>query len=75
VGRHQLVAVRQQLKADVDYQAVARQVFLATDAARLMSEAGLTPPTSTSKGFTVMGKAFDPTKPEDYIKTFVVRRS
>jgi len=31
-----------QVKGDVDYQAVARKVFLATDATRLMKEAGLT---------------------------------
>ena len=44
---------------------VAKQVFLATDAAKLMKEAGLTPPTATTKTFSVMGKAFDPAKPED----------
>ena len=49
-----------QLKGDVDYQAVAKQVFLATDAAKLMAEAGLTPPKATTKTFSVMGKAFDP---------------
>ena len=64
-----------QLKADVDYQAVAKQVFLATDAARLMKEAGMTPPATTSKGFTVMGKPFDPTKPEEYASSFAIRRS
>jgi nitrate/nitrite transport system substrate-binding protein len=64
-----------QLKADVDYQSVARRVFLATDAARLMKEAGMTPPASTSKGFTVMGKAFDPSKPEEYAASFAIRRS
>jgi nitrate/nitrite transport system substrate-binding protein len=34
-----------QLKGDVDYAKVAREVFLATDAAKLMKEVGLTPPT------------------------------
>jgi len=64
-----------QIKGDVDYAGVARQVFLATDAARLMKEAGLTPPTATSKSFVVMGKTFDPSKPDDYIKSFAIRRS
>jgi len=45
-----------QIKGDIDYKAVASQVFLATDAAKLMAEAGLTPPSTTSKSFEVMGK-------------------
>ena len=64
-----------QLKAEVDYQAVAKQVFLATDAARLMKEAGLTPPTTTTKTFSVMGKVFDPSKADEYVKSFAIRRS
>jgi nitrate/nitrite transport system substrate-binding protein len=64
-----------QIKGDVDYAAVAKQVFLATDATRLMKEAGLTPPASTTKSFSVMGKAFDPSKPEEYIRSFAIKRS
>jgi nitrate/nitrite transport system substrate-binding protein len=64
-----------QIKGDVDYQAVADQVFLATDTAKLMKEAGLTPPTTTSKTFVVMGKTFDPSKPEDYIKSFAIKKA
>src|SRR2546430_2181672 len=45
-----------QLKGDIDYAGIAAQVYLATDATKLMTEAGLTPPTSTSKSFVVMGK-------------------
>jgi nitrate/nitrite transport system substrate-binding protein len=63
-----------QIKGDVNYQAVAEQVFLATDTAKLMREVGLTPPTATSKTFVVMGKTFDPAKPEDYIKSFAIKR-
>ena len=63
-----------QIKGDVDYQGIARSVFLATDAAKAMKEAGLTPP-SGDKKIVVMGKAFDPSKPEDYIKSFSIRRS
>jgi nitrate/nitrite transport system substrate-binding protein len=63
-----------QVKGDVDYQGIARSVFLATDAAKAMKEAGLTPP-SGEKKIVVMGKAFDPAKPEDYIKSFAIRRS
>src|SRR5882724_1470619 len=64
-----------QIKGDVDYAGVAKQVFLAADTAKLMREAGLTPPTATSKSFSVMGKAFDPSRPEEYIKSFRIRRS
>jgi nitrate/nitrite transport system substrate-binding protein len=64
-----------QVKGDIDYKAVAEQVYLATDTAKLMKEVGLTPPTATSKSFSVMGKPFDPSKPEDYIKSFKIRRS
>jgi len=64
-----------QIKGDVDYQKVSREVFLATDATRLMKEVGLTPPATTSKSFTVMKKLFDPTKPEEYVKSFAIRRT
>src|ERR1700720_2673176 len=64
-----------QIKGEVDYKAVAEQVFLATDTARLMREAGLTPPATTSKSFVVMGKTFDPAKPEDYVASFAIRRA
>ena len=64
-----------QLKGEVDYQKIANEVFLATDATRLMREAGLTPPTSTSRGFSVMGKPFDPSKPKEYLESFKIRRT
>lgn len=64
-----------QIKGDVDYKAVAGQVFLATDTAKLMKEVGLTPPTTTTKTFAVMGKTFDPAKPDDYVASFAIKRS
>ena len=64
-----------QIKGDVDYQKVAREVFLATDAAKLMAEAGLTPPKTTTKSFSVMGKPFDSSKPEAYLNSFKIKRS
>jgi nitrate/nitrite transport system substrate-binding protein len=64
-----------QLKGDVDYQKVARDVFLATDATKLMAEAGLTPPKSTYKSFNVMGRAFDPMKPKEYVDSFAIKRA
>ena len=64
-----------QIKGDVDYGGVARQVFLATDTAKLMKEVGLTPPANASKSFKVMGKDFDSAKPEEYVKSFAIKRS
>src|SRR3954447_10900671 len=64
-----------QIKGDIDYSGVAKQVFLATDTTRLMKEVGLPPPATTSKTFVVMGKTFDPAKPEDYIKSFKIKRA
>ncbi|MBI2712959.1 MAG: ABC transporter substrate-binding protein [Rhizobiales bacterium] len=64
-----------QLKGDVDYNKVAQEVYLATDTAKLMKEMGLTPPTATSKTFVVMGKTFDPSKPEDYLKSFKIKKA
>jgi len=63
-----------QIKGEVDYKAVANQVYLATDTAKLMHEAGLNPPTTTSKMFIIMGKAFDPATPEEYVKSFSIKR-
>ena len=40
-----------------------------------MKEAGLTPPTMTTKSFSVMGKTFDPAKPEEYLASFKIRKS
>jgi nitrate/nitrite transport system substrate-binding protein len=52
-----------QLPREVDYADVARQVFLATDAARAMRELNLPVPDSTVQRFSVMGREFDPANP------------
>lgn len=64
-----------QIKGEVDYKAVAQQVYLATDTAKLMKEVGLTPPTTTTKTIMVMGKTFDPAKPVEYVNSFAIKRS
>jgi nitrate/nitrite transport system substrate-binding protein len=40
-----------------------------------MKEVGLTPPATASKSFKVMDKDFDPAKPEEYIKSFAIKRA
>ena len=64
-----------QLKQDVDYKAVADKIFLATDAAKLMQQDGLTPPSDSMKTFIVMGKTFDPTKPKEYLDSFAIKHA
>ena len=64
-----------QINGEINYQKVAQEVFLATDATRLMKEVGLTPPTTSSKKFFVMKKEFDPSKPEQYLKSFAIRKT
>jgi nitrate/nitrite transport system substrate-binding protein len=64
-----------QIKGEVDYAAVAKQVFLATDTTKLMQEVGLSPPPTTTKTFSVMGKPFDPAKPAEYLSSFAIKRA
>ena len=64
-----------QISGEVDYARVAREVFLATDATRLMKELGMETPDDPVKPFSVMGKPFDPSQPEAYIDSFEIRRS
>ncbi|MDR1708847.1 MAG: ABC transporter substrate-binding protein [Candidatus Accumulibacter sp.] len=63
-----------QLKGEVDYAKVAKEVFLATDAARLMKELGM-PAANPEKPVVVMGKTFNPAKPDEYIAGFSIKRT
>ena len=63
------------ISGDIDYRAIAEQVYLATDAAAVMRELGYTPPEITYKSHVIMGKTFDPADPEGYVNSFDIRRS
>ena len=63
------------VKGDFDYHQVAEQVFLATDARRRLAEVGLAAPERTYALHRVMGRTFDPTRPEEYLKSFPIPRS
>jgi nitrate/nitrite transport system substrate-binding protein len=63
------------LKNDVDYRQVAEKVFLATEARRRMSELGLEAPKENYAKHTIMGKVFDPARPDAYVASFSIRRS
>jgi nitrate/nitrite transport system substrate-binding protein len=52
-----------QIKQEIDYAQVAQQVYLALDAGKAMREQGLPVPDTTMRGFSVMGRAFDPMQP------------
>jgi len=63
------------VKGEVNYKQLAEQVFLLTDAKKHMKALGETPPEGAYPGFKVMGKAFDPSKPEAYLSGFAIKRT
>ena len=62
------------VKGDVNYKQIAEKVFLLTDAKKQMAIAGFKPPEGAYKKFKVMGKEFDPAKPEEYAKSFAINK-
>jgi nitrate/nitrite transport system substrate-binding protein len=62
------------IKGDVDYRRIAEQVMLATDARKRFAELGLPAPDPDRKE-VIMGKVFDPAKPDTYIESFPIRRT
>ena len=62
------------IKGDVDYQKIAEQVYVAADTAKIMKELGYEPPSKTYENYTIMGKTFDYTKPDEYVKSFKIGR-
>ncbi|RLU02313.1 MAG: nitrate ABC transporter substrate-binding protein [Ketobacter sp.] len=62
------------IEGDVDYKAVAEQVYLASDCEKIMKDLGYTAPSKTYANYTIMGKEFDYTKPEEYVKSFAIGR-
>jgi len=63
------------IKGDVNYKQVAEEVFKATDARKRMAEIGLSAPKENYTKHTIMGKVFDPAKPEEYLKSFAIRKT
>jgi nitrate/nitrite transport system substrate-binding protein len=62
------------VKGEVNYKQIAEKVFMLTDAKKQMALAGFKPPEGAYKKFKVMGKEFDPAKPEDYVKSFTINK-
>ncbi len=63
------------VKGDIEYKQLAEQVFLLTDAKKHMKQLGEPVPDGAYPKFTIMGKVFDPAKPEPYIASFAVKRT
>ena len=63
------------LKGDVNYKQIAEQVFLLTDAKKTMKQLGQPVPEGSYPKFTIMGKVFDPAKPDEYVKSFAISKA
>ena len=62
------------VKGEVNYKQIAEKVFLLTDAKKRMKELGQSVPDGAYPKFTIMGKVFDPAKPDDYVKSFAISK-
>ncbi|PHR20060.1 MAG: nitrate ABC transporter substrate-binding protein [Hoeflea sp.] len=62
------------IEGDVDYKAVAEQVYLASDARKIMTDLGYDAPAESYKSHVIMGKTFDPETPEDYVSSFAIKK-
>ena len=62
------------VKGDINYKQIAEKVFLLTDAKKQMVVAGFKPPEGAYRKFKVMGKEFDPARPEEYVKSFAISK-
>jgi nitrate/nitrite transport system substrate-binding protein len=60
------------VETDFDYKAVAESVYLAAKCDELNSKLGDSPNGKTYTTHEIMGKAFDPTKPEEYLASFAI---
>lgn len=63
------------IKGDVNYNAIAEEVYMAADCGKLMKELGYEPPKATYQKYTIMGKEFDPVKPDEYARSFTIGRA
>lgn len=67
------------VKGDVDYKALAEQVFLLTDARARMKDLGQSVDDDAMRSgyrkFTIMGREYDPENSEAYLAGFAIKRS
>ena len=60
------------LKGEVNYKAVAEQVYRAADCDRIAKELGYPPHQGTMAKHTIMGREFDPSQPDAYVRSFSI---
>jgi nitrate/nitrite transport system substrate-binding protein len=60
------------IKGDVDYNQIAEKVMHATDVNKRYAELGL-PAANPYRKEMILGKEFDPTKPNEYLASFAVK--
>jgi len=63
------------IKGDVRYKDITEKVYLLTDAKKYMAQVGMTPPKETLRKYRIMGKEFDPAKPDAYVASFAIKRT
>lgn len=63
------------IKGDVDYKKIAEEVFLASECGNVMKKLGYPVPETSYKKHVIMGRTFDPDKPEEYLKSFAISKS
>ncbi len=62
------------VEGDIDYKGIAEKVYVASETAAVMKDLGYEAPSKTYENYTIMGKEFDYTKPEEYIASFDIKR-
>ena len=60
------------VESDFDYHQVAEQVYLAGECDQFIEELGYEKRGKTYRKHVIMGKEFDPGKPEEYMKSFPI---
>jgi len=63
------------VKGDVDYRRLAEEVYLAGECGKIMKELGYAPPDKTYAPYTILGKTFDATQADAYVRSFPISRS
>jgi nitrate/nitrite transport system substrate-binding protein len=63
------------IEGDIDYKKIAEEVYLASDASKVMLDLGYDVPDRTYENYTIMGKEFDPAKAEEYVQSFAIKRT
>jgi nitrate/nitrite transport system substrate-binding protein len=63
------------IEGDINYRAIAEEVYLATDAQKVMSDMGIPAPEKTYESYSIMGRTFDPAAPEAYVDGFAIKRT